>query len=63
MTEPESPGRQRMPATIHAWRTFWFAPQPAYTLGLVRMAFGALAIGWTISLLPDLYQLFGPRGI
>lgn len=48
---------------IQAWRRFWFEQQPAHTLGLIRMAFGVLAIGWTISLLPDLYQLFGPRGI
>ena len=36
---------------------------PAYTVGLVRIAFGAVAIGWTISLLPDLYALFGPHGV
>jgi hypothetical protein len=29
----------------------------------VRIAFGAVAIGWTVSLLPDLYQLFGPHGV
>lgn len=40
-----------------------FQTQPAYTLGLVRMAFGAVAIGWTVSLRPDLYELFGPRGV
>jgi hypothetical protein len=27
------------------------------------MAFGAVTIGWTISLLPDLYALFGPHGV
>ena len=27
------------------------------------MAFGVVAIGWTVSLLPDLYPLFGPHGI
>lgn len=48
---------------IQAWRHFWFRPQPAYPLGLVRMAFGVVAIGWTVSLLPDLYPLFGPHGI
>jgi hypothetical protein len=63
MTGPEDPQRPRATAAIHTWRTFWFRPQPAFTLGLVRMAFGALTIGWTISLLPDLHQLFGPHGI
>jgi ABC-type multidrug transport system fused ATPase/permease subunit len=62
MTEPKS--RQRpLAAAVQTWRMFWFRPQPAYPLGLVRMAFGAVAIGWTVSLLPDLYQLFGPNGI
>lgn len=63
MTKPKSRQR-RWPATaVETWRTFWFRPQPAYTLGLVRMAFGAVAIGWTVSLLPDLYALFGPHGV
>ena len=63
MTTPKSRQR-RWPATaVAAWRTFWFRPQPAYIVGLVRMAFGAVAIGWTISLLPDLYALFGPHGV
>jgi hypothetical protein len=62
MTEPEH--RQwPLTAAVKKWRAFWFGLQPAYTLGLVRMAFGAVAIGWTISLLPDLHQLFGPNGI
>jgi hypothetical protein len=62
MTEPEN--RQRpLAAAVETWQMFWFRPQPAYTLGLVRMAFGAVAMGWTISLLPDLYQLFGANGI
>ena len=63
MTKPKSRQR-RWPATaVETWRTFWFRPQPAYTVGLVRMAFGAVAIGWTFSLLPDLYALFGPHGV
>ena len=63
MIEPESCQRPRVAAAVETWRMFWFRLQPAYTLGLVRMAFGAVAIGWTVSLLPDLYQLFGPHGI
>ena len=43
MTEPTSRQR-RWPATaVATWRTFWFRPQPAYTLGLIRLAFGAVA--------------------
>jgi hypothetical protein len=63
MTEPKHPQQLRKIAAVKAWRGFWFQLQPAYTLGLVRMAFGVLAIGWTASLLPDLASLFGPRGI
>ncbi|WP_375488831.1 HTTM domain-containing protein [uncultured Mycobacterium sp.] len=62
MSEPGS--RQRpWVAAAENWRTFWFRSQPAYTLGLVRIAFGAVALGWTLSLLPDLHELFGPHGI
>src|SRR5262249_15265090 len=35
----------------------------AYTLGLVRIAFGALAFCWTLALLPSLEDWFGVRGI
>jgi Vitamin K-dependent gamma-carboxylase len=62
MTEPKRPQRLRI-AAVEAWRRFWFQLQPAYTLGLVRMAFGVVAIGWTTSLLHDLFSLFGPHGI
>lgn len=48
---------------IAAWRMFWFEPTDMTTLGLVRIAFGLVAIGWTFSLLPDLQDLFGPRGV
>jgi hypothetical protein len=32
-------------------------------LGLVRIAFGLVMIGWSFSLLPDLLTLFGPGGM
>ncbi len=63
MTEPPSRQRRWPTTAVATWRTFWFRPQPAYTLGLIRMAFGALAIGWAVSLLPDLYALFGRHGV
>ena len=62
MTEPTS-RRWRWPATaVATWRTFWFRPQPAYTLGLIRMAFGR-GDRLDVSLLPDLYALFGRHGV
>jgi hypothetical protein len=50
-------------AAIDGWREFWFRPEPAYTLGLIRMGFGALTIVWTLALLPDLFVLFGEHGV
>lgn len=58
MTKPLPPA-----AISDAWRAFWFRPEPAYALGLVRIAFGALMIAWTLSLLPGLYDWFGVDGI
>ena len=46
-----------------AWRRFWFEPQPTSTLGVVRIAFGIVALGWTVSLAPDLRTFFGTSGI
>jgi hypothetical protein len=48
---------------LGGWRTFWFKPQPAYTLGLVRMGFGAVMVLWALTLLPNLYELFGHHGV
>lgn len=48
---------------VAAWWAFWFQPKPAYTLGAVRIAFGAIAVAWTLSLLPDLDEFFGSDGI
>jgi hypothetical protein len=63
MTEPKSRPRHWPATAVETWRTFWFRSQPAYPLGLVRMAFGAVAIGWTVALLPDLHALFGSHGV
>jgi hypothetical protein len=47
---------------IDGWRTFWFSAEPAYTLGLVRMAFGALMVYVTLDLLPVIPVLFSANG-
>lgn len=52
-----------MSAVGDRWRSFWFAEEPAYPLGLVRIAFGLLITAWTLSLLPDLTDLFGTHGV
>lgn len=46
-----------------AWRGFWFTPEAMWSLGLVRIAFGALVVAWTLSLLPSLYDYFGADGL
>jgi hypothetical protein len=46
-----------------AWQRFWFEPQPTSTLGVVRIAFGLVALGWTVSLAPDLKTFFSSSGI
>jgi hypothetical protein len=63
MTRPAGVERSRLSAAADAWRGFWFRPEPAYTLGLIRIAFGAIAIAWTVSLLPDLNDFFGSDGV
>jgi hypothetical protein len=59
------PDRPRSPVTnaVERWRHFWFRPEPAYTLGLVRIAFGVLATAWALSLLPNLNDFFGRDGV
>jgi hypothetical protein len=49
-------------ALTNWWRTFWFSAEPAYTLGLVRMAFGALTVYVTLDLLPGVPTLFSANG-
>jgi hypothetical protein len=63
MTGPADGLRDWPAAAIDGWREFWFRPQPAYTLGLIRIAFGALAVVWTLSLLPNLFELVGEHGV
>ncbi|WNG92374.1 HTTM domain-containing protein [Mycobacterium sp. ITM-2016-00318] len=55
--------RGRPGAVVEAWRSFWFRSEPAYTLGLIRIAFGALVVAWALSLRPDLHELFGEDGV
>jgi hypothetical protein len=60
--EPDRP-QSRLADALGAWRTFWFRPESTEALGAIRIAFGALIIGWTLALLPDLHDLFGPAGV
>lgn len=46
-----------------AWRRFWFEPQQSSTLALFRICFGLLVVGWTLSLIPTLFDFFGGDGV
>jgi HTTM domain len=46
-----------------AWRSFWFRPEPMYTLGVVRIAFGALVVVWGLWLLPMRDGLLNDDGV
>lgn len=63
MTENADFPRSRRRTVVDAWRAFWFRPEPAYTLGAVRIAFGVLAVAWTLSLILDLDEFFSRDGI
>ena len=63
MTNVTHAVRQRLTVIGQAWQSFWFQPQPMYTLGVVRMAFGALAILWGLWLLPMRDGLLDANGV
>lgn len=48
---------------LQAWRTFWFSTEPGYTLGLIRIAFGALTFLWSLEIGVQLYDKFSVNGI
>jgi vitamin K-dependent gamma-carboxylase-like protein len=55
--------RQRLTGFGQRWQSFWFQPQPMYTLGVLRMAFGALAVLWGLWLLPMRDGLLDENGV
>ena len=60
MTTAPDDGVERL---VRRWRTFWFLPESTAVLGLVRIAFGAVMVAWTLSLLPDLTRLVGEGSV
>jgi hypothetical protein len=53
----------RLLVAVRAWQSFWFQPQQMYTLGLVRIAFGVLALWWGLWLLPIRKGLLDADGV
>lgn len=54
---------KRFAGLISGWDRFWFVPQQTSTLAIFRIAFGLVATGWTVSLIPTLFAFFGPESI
>jgi hypothetical protein len=63
MTENNHRLRLRPSVIGEAWQAFWFRPEPMYTLGFVRIGFGAIAVVWTLWLLPIRHDLLDPDGV
>ena len=63
MTAIGHPVRRQLVAVSQGWQSFWFQPQPMYTLGLVRIAFGALIVVWALWLLPMRNGLLDADGV
>ncbi len=45
------------------WERFWFEPEPTSSLAVLRIAFGLLALAWTVSLAGDLDAFFSRGGL
>ena len=48
---------------VVAWNRFWFQPVETSTMALFRVAFGLLALGYTLSLAPVLFAFYSDDGI
>jgi vitamin K-dependent gamma-carboxylase-like protein len=48
---------------VLAWNHFWFQPVESSTVALFRVAFGLLALGYTLSLAPVLFAFYSDDGI
>jgi hypothetical protein len=48
---------------VVAWNHFWFQPVESSTVALFRVAFGLLALGYTLSLAPVLFAFYSDDGI
>lgn len=51
------------PTVAQRWNHFWFAPEAMTTLGLVRIVYGIVIVGWAMSLGPVLTPFFTRHGV
>jgi hypothetical protein len=52
-----------MSRVVSSWNHFWFQPVETSTVALFRVAFGLLALGYTLSLAPVLFAFYSDDGI
>jgi hypothetical protein len=52
-----------MTRVVGAWNRFWFEPVETSSFVLFRLAFGLVAVGYTISLAPALFAFYSDDGI
>jgi Vitamin K-dependent gamma-carboxylase len=52
-----------MTRVVDAWTRFWFDPVETSAFVLFRLAFGLVAVGYTISLAPALFAFYSDDGI
>jgi HTTM domain len=52
-----------MSRVVEGWNGFWFRPVEASPFVLFRLAFGLVAVGYTISLAPALFAFYSDDGI
>ncbi len=45
------------------WERFWFEPEATSSLAVLRVGFGLVVFGWTLTLTPDLGAFFGHGGL
>jgi len=45
------------------WNQFWFTPRDPFTLCVLRIAVGLVALYWQVTFAPDLIAFFGPDGL
>lgn len=55
--------RRPVDAFAAAWVRFWFTPQPASTLTVMRVMIGVTTFAWAVSILPDLATFYFDDGL
>ncbi len=68
---PAEPAQARTPSAASlaarrataGWKRFWFEPTETSTLAVVRICFGLVVLGWSLTLIPDLDTFFSSHGL